>query len=53
MEAVEQRGQRFKIKDREVWRADLNALGKRADRFAVAAARQKTGGVRIQRIVPL
>ncbi len=53
IEAVEQRGQRFRIKDREVWRADLAVLDKRADKLARAADRAKRGGVRVQRIVPL
>lgn len=51
--AVESRGQRFTIKDREVWRADHKSLDKRAERLEKAVARQKRGGVRVQRIVPL
>lgn len=51
--AVESRGQRFTIKDREIWRADLGDLDKRAERLERKAARQKRGGIRVQRIVPL
>lgn len=53
IEAVEVRGQRFTIKDRELWRADLAALDKRAQRLEQAAKRAAAGGVRMQRIVPL
>lgn len=51
--AVESRGQRFTIKDRETWRADLSALDKRQERLERKATRAKAGGVRITRIVPL
>lgn len=50
---VEKRGQRYTIKDRELWRADLSALDKRAERLKKAASRESRGGVRVQRIVPL
>lgn len=53
LDAVETRGQRFTIKDRELWRADLAALDKRAERLERKAARAARGGVRVQRIVPL
>jgi hypothetical protein len=51
--AVETRGQRFTIKDREVWRADLKALDERQQRLERKVERAKAGGIRVQRIVPL
>lgn len=51
--SVTQRGQRYTIKDRELWRADLATLDKRQERLEKAAARKARGGVRVQRIVPL
>ncbi len=51
--AVEQRGQRVRIKDRDIWRPDLAALDKRQQRLELKAARAKAGGVRMQRIIPL
>lgn len=50
---VEQRGQRFTIKDRELWRGDLRDLDKRAERLQRSAKRAANGGVRVQRVVPL
>ncbi|MGJ4942473.1 MULTISPECIES: hypothetical protein [unclassified Bradyrhizobium] len=50
---VEQNGQRYTIKDRELWRGDLRQLDQRAQRLEKAAARQKRGGIRTQRVVPL
>lgn len=51
--AVEARGQRFTIKDREVWRADHKSLTDRQDKLERKLARQRSGGVRVTRIVPL
>ncbi len=51
--AVESKGQRYTIKDRELWRGDLRQLDQRAQRLEKAASRAKNGGVKIQRIVPL
>lgn len=51
--AVETRGQRMTIKDREIWRANLKELDQRSERLEKAAARRARGGVRVQRIVPL
>ncbi|KRR21700.1 hypothetical protein [Bradyrhizobium retamae] len=50
---VEKSGQRYTIKDRELWRGDLKVLDKRAERLERASARAKNGGVKIQRIIPL
>lgn len=50
---VEQNGQRYTIKDRELWRADLRQLDQRAQRLEKQAAREKRGGLRIQRVIPL
>jgi len=51
--AVESRGQRFTIKDRELWRADLKTLEERRQTLQREAARAKRGGIRVQRIIPL
>ncbi|NYG46366.1 hypothetical protein GGD67_003837 [Bradyrhizobium sp. IAR9] len=50
---VEQNGQRYTIKDRELWRADLRQLDQRAQRLEKQAERAKRGGLRIQRVIPL
>jgi|GEM_PF-2192323 len=51
--AVESRGQRFTIKDRELWRADLKHLEARRESLKRELARSKRGGIRVQRIIPL
>ena len=53
IDAVETRGQRFRIKDRELQRADMGALDARQDRLERKADRASRGGVRVQRIVLL
>ncbi|WP_315751355.1 MULTISPECIES: hypothetical protein [unclassified Bradyrhizobium] len=53
IKAVEQNGQRYTIKDRELWRADLRQLDQRAQRLEKQAARAKNGGIKIQRVIPL
>jgi len=50
---IEKSGQRYTIKDRELWRGDLKVLDQRAQRLEKAASRSKSGGVKIQRIIPL
>ncbi len=50
---IETGGQRYTIKDRELWRGDLRVLDKRAERLERATARAKAGGVKIQRVIPL
>ena len=50
---VEQNGQRYTIKDRELWRADLRQLDQRAQRLEKQAARAKRGGIRTQRVIQL
>ena len=50
---VETSGQRYRIKDRELWRADHASLETRRDKLERKAARQKRGGIRVTRIVPL
>lgn len=50
---IEESGQRYTIKDRELWRADHRHLEQRAQRLERAAARQAAGGVKVQRIIPL
>ncbi|WP_311276160.1 hypothetical protein [Methylobacterium sp. WCS2018Hpa-22] len=52
IEAVEQRGARVTVKDREIWRAPLGELEARAERLEKKVARQKRGGLRVQRIIP-
>ncbi|MGJ4951852.1 hypothetical protein [Bradyrhizobium sp. HKCCYLS20291] len=51
--AIEQKGQRYTIKDRELWRADLRQLDQRAQRLEKQAARAKAGGIKSQRVIPL
>ncbi|WP_316202985.1 MULTISPECIES: hypothetical protein [unclassified Bradyrhizobium] len=51
--SVEKNGQRYTIKDRELWRADLRQLDQRAQRLEKRAARAKAGGIKIQRVIPL
>ncbi|WP_028165481.1 hypothetical protein [Bradyrhizobium elkanii] len=53
IQQVEQNGQRYTIKDRELWRGDLRQLDQRAQRLEKQAARAKRGGIRIQRVIPL
>lgn len=53
IQQVEQNGQRYTIKDRELWRGDLRQLDQRAQRLEKQAAREKRGGIRIQRVIPL
>jgi hypothetical protein len=53
IDAVETRGQRYTIKDRELWRANLGELDARQERLERKAERAKRGGVRVTRIVPL
>ncbi|MGX9427993.1 hypothetical protein [Bradyrhizobium sp. LeoA1S1] len=53
IQQVEQSGQRYTIKDRELWRGDLRQLDQRAQRLEKQAAREKRGGIRIQRVIPL
>jgi hypothetical protein len=50
---VESNGQRYTIKDRELWRADLKTLDARATKLKQQLERQQRGGVRIQRVIPL
>ncbi|MGJ4995726.1 MULTISPECIES: hypothetical protein [unclassified Bradyrhizobium] len=50
---VESNGQRYTVKDRELWRADLRQLDQRAQRLEKQAARQKAGGIKMQRVIPL
>ncbi|WP_047308791.1 hypothetical protein [Rhodopseudomonas palustris] len=50
---IETGGQRYTIKDRELWRGDLRILDRRAERLEKQVARQKRGGIRMQRVVPL
>lgn len=50
---VESKGQRYTIKDRELWRADIKTLEKRAERLQRAVDRSANGGLKIQRIIPL
>ncbi|WP_316206002.1 MULTISPECIES: hypothetical protein [unclassified Bradyrhizobium] len=53
IQQVEQNGQRYTIKDRELWRGDLRQLDQRAQRLEKQAARAKNGGIKIQRVIPL
>lgn len=53
IQQVEQNGQRYTIKDRELWRGDLRQLEQRAQRLEKKAAREKRGGIRTQRVIPL
>lgn len=53
LDAVETRGQRLETKDRVIWRADHAALSKREADLERRLRRQKAGGVRVMRIVPL
>ncbi|GLR97450.1 hypothetical protein GCM10007858_50920 [Bradyrhizobium liaoningense] len=46
-------GQRYTIKDRELWCADLRQLDQRAQHLEKRAARAKRGGIRTQRVIPL
>ena len=47
------RGQRVTDGTREIWRADLGAADKVAQRLERKARRKSAGGIRTQRIVPL
>lgn len=51
--AVETRGQRYKIGDRELWRGDLEWMYSERRRLEPLAAKESRGGVRIRRVVPL
>jgi hypothetical protein len=53
IDAVENKGQRFTIKDRELWRADISELHKRAEMLQRQVDRKANGGLKVQRIVPL
>jgi hypothetical protein len=53
IQQVEQNGQRYTIKDRELWRGDLRQLDQRAQRLEKQAARARNGGIKIQRVIPL
>jgi hypothetical protein len=53
IDAVENKGQRFTIKDRELWRADISELHKRAETLQRQVDRKANGGLKVQRIVPL
>ncbi|PWC81261.1 hypothetical protein TSH64_01050 [Azospirillum sp. TSH64] len=53
IKAVEERGQRVVIKDRELWRADLDRLYAERKRLEPLARRETRGGLRMRRIVPL
>jgi hypothetical protein len=53
IDKIESGGQRYTIKDREVWRGDLEVLDKRALRLERKASRQRNGGLTIQRVIPL
>lgn len=50
---VESGGQRYTIKDRELWRADLRTLEQRAQRLEKAVKNKARGGAKIQRVIPL
>lgn len=52
--AVSDRGQRYKIGDREVWRGDLEWLYKERTRLEPKAVAEARGaGMRIRRVIPL
>lgn len=52
--AIVQRGQRYRIGDREVWRGDLEWLTAERRRLTPLAAREaRGGGMTMRRIVPL
>lgn len=51
--AVVERGQRYRIGDRELWRPDLEWLRSERARLEPLAAREKQGGIRVRRVVPL
>jgi hypothetical protein len=54
--AVSERGQRYKIGDRELWRGDLEWLyaeRRRLEPLAAAELAQEQGKPRIRRVVPL
>lgn len=52
--AVSERGQRYKIGEREVWRGDLEWLYAERRRLEPLAAGEVRGGrLRIRRVVPL
>lgn len=53
LDAVETSGQRYRIKDRELWRADHEKLEARRDKLEKKVRREKRGGIRVARIVPL
>jgi hypothetical protein len=53
IQKVEQGGQRYTIKDREVWRGDLQVLDQRAIRLERRAARKLRGGITVKRVIPL
>lgn len=50
---ITEKGQRYTIKDRELWRGDLRVLVKQAETLQRQVSRAKAGGIRIQRIIPL
>lgn len=52
--AVSERGQRYKIGDREVWRGDLEWLYQERRRLEpLATAETRGSGMRIRRVIPL
>ena len=53
LDAVETGGQRYRIKERELWRANHAELEARRDKLEKKARREKRGGIRVARIVPL
>lgn len=54
IKAIEERGQRVKIGDRELWRGDLEQLYAERRRLEPLARREaRGGGIRIRRIAPL
>lgn len=51
--AVVERGQRYKIGDRELWRPDAEWLFAERRRLEPLAKREASGGIRVRRVVPL
>lgn len=52
---IMERGQRYTIGDRELWRGDLRWLFEERQRLTPLAAREISGsnGIRVRRVVPL
>lgn len=51
--AVELRGQRYTIGNRELWRGDLRWMYPERARLEAVVRAQNRGGMRVRRVVPL